>query len=259
MKRVEELSAAREVLKAKRSAIQLELAEERRKKQLWEQAMQLANQQVQTAQTSVSPYLELIDAEAGRVAEVSSSIAKQEAILTKCEDDIPYARFWVNGFSNAGVKSVLLERTIPFLNDRANTYMEALCGGSARIVFSTQMELASGETREKFNVDVQYANGGSTVKQVSGGELRRADIAVLLALGDLAASRSLAPVRMRLMDEPFDNLDAVGKERVVEMLKKHVEPNVGTLLVMTHDQELQAMFDKKITVVKSGGISRIES
>ena len=92
---------------------------------------------------------------------------------------------------------------------------------------------------------------------MSGGELRRVDVAVLLALGDLVASRALSPVRMRMLDEPFDSLDASGIERVVDLLQTKVEPRVGTLLVITHNSDMQSLFEKVIHVEKFGGISRI--
>ena len=60
-----------------------------------------------------------------------------------------------------------------------------------------------------------------------------------------------------MLDEPFDTLDASGVERVVELLQTKIEPRVGTLLVITHNSNMQALFDKVILVEKSGGISRI--
>ena len=176
----------------------------------------------------------------------------------KClEEELSYAEFWVSGFSNSGVKSFLLDAVVPELNDSLNDCLKYLSNGKACGNFSTQTTLASGETREKFHVDIHYADGAKKYKNLSGGERRRCDIATMFAMADLAMSRSRAPIKMRLLDEVFDNLDADGKEKVMEYLQDKVLPKVGTLLVMSHDDDLKAYFDKRIVVSKVNGISVI--
>jgi len=170
-----------------------------------------------------------------------------------------YVEFWVHGFSNRGVKSLLLSTVTEELNSRANIYLSHLSGGRATVNFQTQTVLASGELREKFRVAVSYAHGAGDYEGISGGEMRRVDIAVLFALGDLAAARSVAPVHLRLLDEPFDNLDNIGKEAVVDLLRSELLPRIGTLLVMSHDEDLKSYFNKRIVVVKEKGVSRIET
>ena len=79
----------------------------------------------------------------------------------------------------------------------------------------------------------------------------------MFALGEIAASRSRSPIQLRLLDEPFDGLDALGAEQVVDVLKAKVVPKTGTVLVMTHDDNLKRLIDQRMVVVKEDGVSRL--
>jgi len=191
---------------------------------------------------------------------------EQEAILRKLQkqyddfqEQVRYLELWQEGFGNRGVKSLILDTITPFLNQRSNEYLRVLTGGNATVEFTTQTELASGEKRDKFAVNVSYKHGFNDYNGISGGEAHRVDVAAMFALGDLSSSRARAAVRLRLLDEPFDNLDSIGKERVFELMRDVLAPKVGTLLVMSHDDSLTSRFENRMTVIKEGGISRIET
>jgi DNA repair exonuclease SbcCD ATPase subunit len=225
----------------------------------WELEQRHLEAQKRSAELEQSPYVGLIaKARADRDA-AHSSIATTEQVEKVLARDLQYLQFWAEGFGNSGVKSLLFDTVTPYLSYRASQYLEALTGGTASVEFCTQKTLASGDKRDKFEVQVSYSFGGNSYASISGGERRRIDLAALFALGDLAASRSFAPIRLRLLDEPFDNLDSSGAEAVVHILKTLVLPNAGTVLVMTHDDNLKSLVDKRIVVIKENGISRIES
>lgn len=197
------------------------------------------------------------------IADNEASILKQDAeilglskALEEVEGELPFYQFWVTGFGNQGVKSLVLDSVTDTLNTNANMYMKYL-RENAEIEFSTQTTLASGEKRDKFSVQVKC---GSTCKYkgTSGGEGTRADISIMFGLGDLASNRALASVDLRLLDEPFESLDALGKEQVVNLLNAEIVPKTKTVLVMTHDESLKQYFNKRILVIKENGISRIQ-
>lgn len=224
---------------------------------IWERDAASAKEAVKTAKEATSPYTAILGGEVAKLGSLQAKRTKFESFLTFFKKELSYVEFWVQGFSNAGVKSLLMEMTIPFLNEKVNEYFTILCDGQAHIEFSAQITLASGDVRDKFNVDVSYDYGCNSIRGVSGGELQRADIPIQLALGALASSRVLAPVNLRCLDEPFGALDSSGKEKMVKLLREVITPEVGTLLVVTHDEELKLLFDKVIRVEKHGGISEI--
>lgn len=205
-----------------------------------------------------NPYTLQIGGLESRLAELEIAIRESAKKRDSLSQRIHYHELWERGFGNAGVKSLILDTVTPFLNERANEYLQVLSGGNAEVEFTTQRRIGTGELREKFDVRVSYRYGSDDYAGVSGGEGHRVDVASMFALGDLAASRARAPVRLRLLDEPFDNLDELGQERVFELLRDQISPRVGTLLVMSHDDRLTSRFEKRIMVVKEHGISRIE-
>jgi putative ABC transport system ATP-binding protein len=74
--------------------------------------------------------------------------------------------------------------------------------------------------------------------QLSGGEQQRVAIARAL---------SIKP-RLILADEPTGNLDQDTGEIVIDLLFKHVANNDATLVLITHDPDLAARCDHKITL-----------
>jgi len=188
---------------------------------------------------------------------LATKIETQMLELGPLRSDIQALEFWKKGFGNQGVKSLLMSTVTPYLNTRANVYMAGLSNDTAVIEISTQKQNKGGEFRDKFDFKVAYPNAGNLYQGRSGGETRRADISILFALGDLATTRAAAPVRLRLLDEPFEALDALGCEQVVALLTKHVVPESGTVLVMSHSEDMKTLFERRILVIKENGISRI--
>lgn len=239
---------------------ELKSAIEKQERELasWEKEKIRLDESMAEALKAVSPYKPMIDEEVGQLLTQQRMLMSNLALSDEIEDNIAKYAYWVSGFSNGGLKSLLLDTVTPLLNEKVKEYIETLSNGVAQIQFSTQSKLASGEIREKFNVEVQYLNGAPEYKGCSGGETARIDIACLFALGDLAASRAKAPVRLRLLDEPFENLDRTGQEQIIHLLKSKIVPSSRTVLVVSHDQTLQALFDQRITVVKENGVSTLE-
>lgn len=164
--------------------------------------------------------------------------------------------YWVRAFGNQGIKSLLLDSITPFLNERANYYSNKLTSGSIDIEFSTVTELANGELRDKFNIQVDNKNGGEKYESNSGGECKRVDLAVNMALQDLVASRSNRSLNIVFFDEVFDALDAVGCEKVVELLQEN-EGSKSSVFVITHNNNLEAFFDNSIKFIKENGYTRL--
>jgi len=111
--------------------------------------------------------------------------------------------------------------------------------------------------RDKFSVDVKNMNGDSEYRGNSGGEKRRVDIAINMALQDLVTSRSNKSMDLIVYDEVFDGLDATGCEAVIELLQDKAKV-FGTVLVVTHNDNLKQLFTKSMTVTKRAGSTLVE-
>jgi DNA repair exonuclease SbcCD ATPase subunit len=181
--------------------------------------------------------------------------ADEEVINTHMSKKDKYA-FWVEAYGNQGIKSVLLDSVTPFLNERANKYLSKLSGSSIGVTFSTQQEIMSGKNKgqkkDKFAVEVNNQNGDLNYEGNSGGEKRRVDVAINMALQDLVFNRSNKHLDLIVYDEVFEGLDAVGCENVIYLLKEKAK-QCGTVLVITHSDYLKQLFTKSMKMVKSNG------
>ena len=180
-----------------------------------------------------------------------------EADISRLTEEVGYLDDWIFAFSNKGIKSLLLDNVTPFLNKRANYYLNMLTSGSIEIEFTTQCETKSKELRDKFTLNIINKNGGDKYIANSDGERRRIDIAVNLALQDLISFRSNKKINISFFDECFDSLDGVGCERIIEVLQENIN-NKSSIFVATHNEQLKALFDRSIILVKKNGFTELK-
>ena len=223
----------------------------------WQQTCQQLQDREQTLANETDMFCDLIDAERRKISQIQEQHEQLTTAADELADKLDYLRFWEDGFGAKGIRSLLLDHATPAINAAAADYLEILSGGCATMEFHTTKQLKNGETRDDFHVEVKYENGAGDYRKISGGERQRPNLAAMFAIGDLAANRSPSPIMLRLLDEPFDNLDGLGAEQVVHLLQTKIVPKCGTVLVMTHDDNLKSLIPNRLIVTKEHGISRV--
>ena len=163
----------------------------------------------------------------------------------------------LGAFSDKGIKSHVLDLVTPTLNEGVNKYLGTLTGGAINVEFSTQSKKADGTLSDKFDISVTYNGDVMSYNALSSGEKRRVDVAISLALQDMVIQRYGADVNLLAYDELFESLDATGAENVVELLKSRIE-KVGTIIVVSHNEDLKPLFDNSLEVIKKDGVSTLE-
>jgi DNA repair exonuclease SbcCD ATPase subunit len=222
----------------------------------WRHEVDKAEAALDQTRTAESPYHSLIAKDTTHLGELSRELAVRDMVLTKLKSEADHYEWVTDAWRR--LKNHLFETVLPFLNTRLNEYLSELSDGLAVGNFSFMDTLADGTPTERFHLDIQYLGGFSKFGGLSGGEAKRANVATMLALGDLGALRSLAPIGLRILDEPFDGLSMWGKEAVIRILQDKVLQTAGTVLVMTHDESLKALFPRTIHITKEDGISRLD-
>jgi len=191
-----------------------------------------------------------------KISELSQEIDSLWTDKALIEEEIRYLEFWVEGFSNKGIKSLLLDEILPQLNNRVAYYASTLLDEHIKIEFDTESELKSGETRDKFNVKISIGDNPIDYRLCSSGEKGRIDAAILLALQSLIFERSASSSNLVVLDEVFEHLDIVGIERTVNLLAEEAKDKA--IFVISHQNELQDYFENSIIVYKGkDGFSRI--
>ena len=150
-----------------------------------------------------------------------------------------------------------MDLVTPTLNEGVNKYLGTLTGGAINVEFSTQSKKADGTLSDKFDISVTYNGGVMSYNALSSGEKRRVDVAISLALQDMVIQRYGADVNLLAYDELFESLDATGAENVVELLKSRIE-KVGTIIVVSHNEDLKPLFDNSLEVIKKDGVSTLK-
>ena len=246
------------LIEEQQSVLSLKLAQEKLEVKLEYTGTRASTylEQIQRIEGEENPYRLLVDRLKISIKDKKKKVKAMEKVVSELEAETAYYEFWKEGFSREGIRSYLLDKVIPFLTDRANNYLNILTEGGIQVCFNARKQLASGEWRENFNVEVTNANAAETYEGNSGGERRRIDLAISLAINDFIASRNGKRFNILLLDEVFENIDETGVYFVVKVLEE-LEKNRSSVFVITHHDSLASYFNETIQLTRQDGLSYI--
>lgn len=221
----------------------------------WRSRIEDGKRRIKEIEEEINPYAALVAATEKKRAKAASEALLLLKQVDAEEERLKVAQFWVQAFGARGLRSLLLDSSLPTLNQEAKRVSRAITDGEIEIEFSTTSELKSGKTVDRFDVRVDNKQGAGSYLGNSQGERARVDLCVGLALQRLVASRSTSSFNVAFFDEVFDHLDSSAHERVVEVLG---EIDKESVFVISHDENLKAWFPATITMVKRDGFSQLE-
>jgi len=192
------------------------------------------------------------------LAAATAESCRLAARALRLEDAHLLAEYCVEAAGDRGIRSRLVVGVAEFMNERIAHHLESLAAGEAAVTMAATTPTKKGTTRERISFNTVWSWGVSG-GEGSGGQDRRKDLAVFAAAQDLAESRSARPFPIRVFDEPFDALDARGKELACEWVRK-VAKAQGTVLLVTHSDEVAAFVeaDRTWTIVLDKDGARVE-
>lgn len=167
-------------------------------------------------------------------------------------DKLDRIQFWVDGFSNAGLKSFVIEAELPEINRIATSYAQRLLGAGAYVRLQATRQLKSkDEQREEMVVEAAIPGCTESYAGASKGQRHRLDLALILAFRDVVSARSASPFDQLFADELFDGVDPTGVDCVVELATEVAES--CPVLLVTHDPRLKSVGDRLVTVRHENG------
>ena len=190
------------------------------------------------------------------LVQLEKDVQSFEVEVEKIDAEMNYYSFWKNAFSRTGIRSYLLDRIVPFLNDRVGHYLNILTDGGIEANFSTVKEISSGEKRENFNLEISNRNAADSYEGNSGGEKRRVDLGVALGFNDFISSRSGKRFNLLVLDEVFEGVDADGLYYVIKVLED-IARRKSSVFVITHRDELKSYFSDEILMSRREGLSYV--
>lgn len=171
--------------------------------------------------------------------------------LKSVKEEIPYYDYWVFAYGPKGIPSMQLDSAVSYLTKKTNEFLQVLTDGDISLDFKTQNEKGSE------SLTINWMVEGAENKQPSGGQWRKIEIAVDLALAFLAEETSGKSVNLLCLDECLDGLDDPGKQRVCDLLYS-IRDKRQNIIVVSHDEKVRELFEKQIIVTKKGGKSSVK-
>lgn len=148
------------------------------------------------------------------------------------------------------VKSYAFKNTLLELNSKANDYLVQLFSQAVQLRFYNESE--EGDT-SKITCDVTIDGEVRPLGLYSGGQFRRIQLAVDLALSDLISSRNKNSISFRIFDEYMKDLSETSMENVLSVLQNLK----GTTLLIEHNSMFKSIVNQIISVELSNGVSKV--
>jgi exonuclease SbcC len=161
-------------------------------------------------------------------------------------------------FNRKGVPTMIIETTVPELEETANALLSRMSEGRMNLRLDTQRETKEGEARESLEILIGDELGTRAYEMYSGGEAFRINFAIRIALSKLLAQRAGAQLRALFIDEGFGTQDSLGRERMIAVINS-IQEDFDRILVVSHLDEIRDAFPTRIEVVKSaeGSLVRV--
>ena len=152
----------------------------------------------------------------------------------------------INTLVKRDFRGFLLTNVINFINSKAKEY--------CKYVFNTElfdMKLNGN------NIDISYCN--KAYENLSGGEAQKVDLILQFAIRDMLCNYLDFSSNILVLDEIFDNLDAVGSSNVLNLISTKLTDVESIFIITHHTFDLAIPNDKEIIIVKDEkGISSVK-
>lgn len=181
-----------------------------------------------------------------QIESMREELKLHSAEMLKLSNELANLQVLVKAFSTTGLVAYKIECLVKDLELLTNKYLADLADGRFQLSF----KIASAD---KLNVVITDNGEDIEITALSTGEKARVNVATLLAIRALMQGLSNSRTNLLILDETVENLDAEGKEKLIEVLLK--EDNLNTFLI-SHGFSHPLL--EKLYVVKANNISRIE-
>ena len=210
-------------------------------------ARDVSRRQLAEAQTQRGALAERLE----RAARDRASLKQVRADLKATRKDRALYGHLKRAFGRNGIPSLIVEETLPEVEERANLLLDRLSGGRTRVVLETLKDKKSGGgTKETLDIKITDAQGVARAYETySGGEAFRVNFALRIALSQMLAERSGTRIRTLVIDEGFGTQDKEGLQSLIQAIQA-IQDDFDKILVITHLDELKNAFPVRIEVVK---------
>ena len=161
------------------------------------------------------------------------------------KDTLSYYDFSYNLLKDGGVKSKIIKKYLPLINEQVNRYLQMM-----DFYINFQLDEEFNETvQSPIHEDFSYSS-------FSEGEKMRIDLALLFTWREVARMKNSTNTNLLIMDEVFDSsLDGVGTDEFLKIIKYVLKGS--NIFVISHKAGLEEQFDNTFVFEKVKGYSTL--
>jgi len=180
-----------------------------------------------------------------KLAELEKGLQDTIEELASKREEMTYYDFAYALLKDDGVKTKIIKRYIPFINQQVNRYLQLM---DFYINFTLD---------EEFNETVQSPiHEDFSYSSFSEGEKMRIDLALLFTWREVARAKNSVNTNLLIMDEVFDSsLDGFGTDEFLKIVRYIIKG--ANIFIITHKTELIDKFENCIKFDKVKGFSRM--
>ena len=182
-----------------------------------------------------------------KLAEFNNNLQSIFKELADKKTEITYHDFAYSLLKDDGVKTKIIKKYLPFINQQVNRYLQKM---DFYINFKLDEEFS--ETIESpIHENFSYSS-------FSEGEKMRIDLALLFTWREVARVKNSVNTNLLIMDEVFDSsLDGMGTDEFLKIIRYVIKD--ANVFVISHKPDLQEKFESVIRFEKIKGFSQMVS
>ena len=212
---------------------------------------------IDTRKRTIASLNEKLEKQAEITAKIASAKKLLSGLLVKIsdlKDEILVYEAVSTALSPTGAPAYVVDSVIDQFNDKVSQYV-SLVWPNASYSLQSYKENKSGDIKAKFSDKLAIQGVERSIGSLSGGELRCLSLAVDFAVIDVVETTFGISINPIILDEPFESLDSLNKERVIEILETlSVDRQIW---IVDHTSESKSMFSTIVKVEKKDGVSLI--
>jgi len=180
-----------------------------------------------------------------KLAELEKGLQDTIEELASKREEMTYYDFAYSLLKDDGVKTKIIKRYIPFINQQVNRYLQLM---DFYINFTLDEEF-NETVKSPIHEDFSYSS-------FSEGEKMRIDLALLFTWREVARAKNSVNTNLLIMDEVFDSsLDGFGTDEFLKIVRYIIKG--ANIFIITHKTELIDKFENCIKFDKVKGFSRM--
>ena len=180
-----------------------------------------------------------------KLDEFKTNLSNTFSELSDKKQEIVYHDFAYSLLKDDGVKTKIIRKYLPFINQQVNRYLQMM---DFYINFHLDEEFKE-TVKSPIHEDFSYSS-------FSEGEKMRIDLALLFTWREVARVKNSVNTNLLIMDEVFDSsLDGFGTDEFLKIIRFVIKD--ANIFVISHKHDMQDKFESVTKFDKVKGFSRM--